>query len=151
MQFIILTGILLSSFYWKIIYIPQSAYIIITQPHAIFLCAHGVTLCLLEGPAYLFLHLDWVFHVASTVTAMLTVHSHVESCYSQRAPGHSHPEGEGEISSSEVPFSKVLLPPLTLTRLGLWAPGGNCSSFLSILRIQVSALKCSSSWFWHIP
>ena len=28
-------------------------------------------LCLLEGPAYLFLHLDWVFCVTATVTAVL--------------------------------------------------------------------------------
>lgn len=114
------------------------------------LCSWSYTLSL--GRASLpFLHLDWVFRVTSSVTAMLALHSHVESCYSQRAPGHSHWEGEGEISNSEVPCSKVLLPPLTLTRLGFWAPRGSCSSFLSILRIQVSALECSSSWFWHIP
>lgn len=111
-----LHGDTFSSFYWKIIY-TQSAYIIIIHPHAIFLCS-------------------WSYHSVCRRASLpfspsglgVLCDNHSNSCavqpfrellFTQQARGTV--TGERWMSRGSV--SKVLLPPLALTRLGLWAPG----------------------------
>lgn len=145
-QFIILTGILFfASFYWNIIYIPKSAYIIITQPHASFSSVHWLANLSVEKTSLPF--------PLSSVGVLCNSHSNCTTFllpfrqlpFLTGTKGRAPREWWPDVSCFKTLIS--LLSPSAFAYGSYIYPEG-CSLLLSILRTRNSALEWSSSWLW---